>query len=192
MCSPRSPLFLSVQKQPPLMSPGIIWLEATILVSQMLGQRRILKFCKQNDLPSHLCAHCSRALIMDWISICCCCVWLLSKREKRFLPIRGLDQIILANEKPVHGLDFYLLLCLITVTERWERETWINHQDDERQQPLLELGKNFSCHSLLDGGNKKYIWDKSNFPEVRSTKTCLTDTEFVQVLCSASEWWNRD
>ena len=156
------------------MSPAIIWLEATVLVSQMLGQRPILslqteRFTKSFVCSAH-CAHCSRALIVDWISICCCCVWLLSKREKRSRPIRGLDQIILANEKPVHGLDFYLLLCLITVTERWERETWINHQDDERQQPLLQLGKNSSCHSLLDGENKKYIWDKSNSPKVCSTK----------------------
>ena len=51
----RSLLFLSLQKQPLLMSSGIIWLEAKMLVSQMLGQRRILCLQIERFTKSFVC-----------------------------------------------------------------------------------------------------------------------------------------
>ena len=51
----RSLLFLSLQKQPLLMSPGIICLEAKMLVSQMLGQRRILCLQIERFTESFVC-----------------------------------------------------------------------------------------------------------------------------------------
>ena len=51
----RSLLFLSLQKQPLLMSPGITCLEAKMLVSQMLGQRRILCLQIERFTKSFVC-----------------------------------------------------------------------------------------------------------------------------------------